>query len=167
NFANISQYSGQGDSYYNGMTLSVQHRATNWSTVRVSYALSKAIDNTGNAFFSGPQDNFNIRDDRGLSDNDQRHRLSVSAQLVVPRRSTHETWRSIFEGFQFSPIFSYGSPYPFNIVTGAQTLQTTAARLSGVGRNTGIGFNYKNLDFRLSREFHLKESVRLEWIAEM
>src|SRR4029078_6169309 len=40
NFANISQYSGQGDSYYNGMTVSLQHRATRWSNVRLSYALS-------------------------------------------------------------------------------------------------------------------------------
>jgi hypothetical protein len=38
NFANISQYSGQGDSYYNGMTVSLQHRATRWSNVRLSYA---------------------------------------------------------------------------------------------------------------------------------
>jgi hypothetical protein len=167
NFANISQYSGQGDSYYNGMTVAVQHRATNWSTVRVSYALSKAIDNTGNAFFNGPQDNFNLRDDRALSDNDQRHRFTLSSQFVVPRRSNRQAWRTVFEGFQFSPIFSYGSPYPFNIVTGGQTLQTTAARPSGTGRNTGVGFNNKNLDFRLSRDFRLKENVRLEAMAEM
>jgi hypothetical protein len=167
NFANISQYSGQGDSYYNGFTISVQHRATVWSTTRFSYALSKAIDNTGNAFFNGPQNNFNVRDDRGLSDNDQRHRVTMSGVLVVPRRAKHDLWRTAFGGFQFSPIFTYGSPYPFNLVTGGQTLQTTAARLPGVGRNTGVGFNHKNLDFRLSRDFRMKENVGLEVIAEM
>jgi hypothetical protein len=167
NFANISQYSGQGDSYYDGMTVAVQHRASDWSTLRVSYALSKAIDNTGNAFFNGPQDNFNVRDDRGLSDNDQRHRLTLSGQFAVPRKSNSQGWQTVFQGFQFSPIFSYGSPYPFNVVTGGQTLQTTAARPAGVGRNTGVGFNYKDFDFRLSRDFRLKESVRLEAMAEM
>ena len=50
-FGNITQYSGQGDSYYDGMTLSLQNRSSRRLSGRVSYTLSKAIDNTGNAFF--------------------------------------------------------------------------------------------------------------------
>ena len=153
NFANITQYSGQGDSYYNGMTLSFQRRALKGVMARVSYTLSKAIDNTGNFFFSSPQNNFNVRDDRGLSDNDQRHRVTVSGQVTVV-------------GFQLSPIFNYGSAYPFNIVTGGQTIQTTAARPAGVGRNTGVGFNSASLDVRLSRQLKVTERFKMEWIAE-
>src|SRR5262249_13080180 len=59
-FGNINQYSGQGDSYYDGMTVSLQHRSSSRVTARLSYTLSKTIDNAGNAFFSSPQDNFNI-----------------------------------------------------------------------------------------------------------
>ncbi|PYS19233.1 MAG: hypothetical protein DMG11_31965, partial [Acidobacteria bacterium] len=153
NFANITQYSGQGDSYYNGMTLSFQRRALKGAMARVSYTLSRAIDNTGNFFFSSPQTNFNLRDDRGLSDNDQRHRLTVSGQVTVA-------------GFQLSPIFNYGSAYPFNIVTGGQTIQTTAARPAGIGRNTGVGFNSASLDVRLSRQLKVTERFKMEWIAE-
>jgi Carboxypeptidase regulatory-like domain len=153
NFANVTQYSGQGDSYYDGMTVSFQLRSTRWMTARVSYTLSKAIDDTGNAFFSSPQNNFNIRDDRGLSDNDQRQRFTVSGQTR-------------FQGWQFSPIFTYGSPYPFNIVTGGQTLQTTAARRAGVGRNTGVGFNSASLELRLDRRFDLRDHFKVDVIAE-
>ncbi|HYR91524.1 MAG TPA: carboxypeptidase regulatory-like domain-containing protein [Terriglobia bacterium] len=153
NFGNITQYSGQGDSYYNGMTLSFQHRASKGAMARVSYTFSKAIDNTGNFFFSSPQNNFNVRDDRGLSDNDQRHRLSVSGQVTIKK-------------FQLSPIFNYGSAYPFNIVTGGQTIQTTAARPAGIGRNTGVGFNSASLDVRLSRQLDVTERVKMEFIAE-
>ena len=153
NFANVTQYSGQGDSYYDGMTVSFQLRSTRWMTARVSYTLSKAIDDTGNAFFSSPQNNFNIRDDRGLSDNDQRQRFTVSGQTR-------------FQGWQFSPIFTYGSPYPFNIVTGGQTLQTTAARPAGVGRNTGVGFNSVSLELRLDRRFDLRDHFKVDVIAE-
>src|SRR5207244_2712716 len=53
-FGNITQYSGQGDSYYHGMTISMQHRGSKWIAGRVSYTFSKAIDNTGNFFFSSP-----------------------------------------------------------------------------------------------------------------
>lgn len=155
NFGNISQYSGQGDSYYSGLTLSLDQRASNWASVRFSYTLSKAIDDSGNAFFSSPQNNFNIRDDRGLSDNDQRHRVAVSGQLVVPRLK-----------LALNPIFTYTSGYPFNIVTGGQTLQTTAARLAGVGRNTGQGFSYESLDLRVSRKFRVSDRVDVELLAE-
>jgi hypothetical protein len=153
NFANITQYSGQGDSYYNGMTMSLQHRASKFLMGRVSYTLSKTIDNTGNAFFNSPQNNFNLRDDRGLSDNDQRHRLTMSGELAA-------------RGFRLSPIFTYGSAYPFNIVTGGQTIQTTAARPAGVGRNAGVGFDYASLDLRISRRFRIRDRVDLEVLAE-
>ena len=166
NFANITQYSGQGDSYYNGLTAAVQHRSAAWATFRMSYAFSKAMDNTGNAFFSGPQNQFNIRDDRSLSDNNQTHRLTLSGQLIAPRRMTNGVLYKIVEGFQLSPIFTYGSPYPFNIVTGAQTIQTTGARLPGVGRNTGVGFNSETLDVRLSRQIRATERVNVEFLAE-
>jgi hypothetical protein len=74
-------------------------------------------------------------------------------------------WSKIVEGFRLNPIFVYGTPYPFNIVTGTQTIQTTPAR-PGVGRNTGVGFNYASLDLRLSREFQVHETLSLEVMAE-
>jgi hypothetical protein len=154
NFGNITEYSGQGDSYYDAMTVSVQDRLTRWFSGRFSYTFSKTIDNAGNAFFSSPQNNFNIRDDRGLSDNDQRNRLSASGQLAVRKL------------FQLSIIYAYNSPYPFNVVTGGQTLQTTAARLAGVGRNTGVGFDFSSLDLRLTRRIALRDQVKMEVIAE-
>jgi hypothetical protein len=163
-YQNITQYSGQGDSYYNGMTLSLQHRATGWATARLSYTLSRAIDNAGNAFFSSPQNNFNIRDDRGLSDNDQRHRLTLSGQLTGPTSAGGSLLPRLIQGFRLSGIFTYGSPYPFNILTGAQTIQTTPARLEG--RNTGVGFDFASLDLRLSRRLTVTEHVALEAMAE-
>ncbi len=155
NFGNITQYSGQGDSYYSGMTLSLDHHASRWVRGRVSYTLSKAIDDTGNFFFSSPQNNFNIRDDRGLSDNDQRYRLSLSGQVDVPRLK-----------LKVNPIFTYASAYPFNLVTGAQTLQTTAARPAGLGRNVGRSFDFESLEVRLSRSFRVSDRYQAEVIAE-
>src|SRR5581483_9788405 len=125
NFGNITQYSGQGDSYYNGMSLSVQNHTLNWANLRLSYTWSKAIDNTGNAFFSSPQNNFNLRDDRGLSDNDQRHRLTVSGNLQAPRFRSGNYGLRMLSGFQLSTIFTYSSPYPFNVLTGVNTIQGT------------------------------------------
>src|SRR6185503_1744101 len=71
NWGNISRFESSGRSNYDGMVVSFNKRASRWGNVRVSYTLSKTIDDAGNFFFSSVQDNFNIRDDRGLSDNDQ------------------------------------------------------------------------------------------------
>jgi hypothetical protein len=67
-----------------------------------------------------------------------------------------------------SYIFQYGSPLPFNLVTGAdRNLDTNVNdRPAGVGRNTGRGFDFASLDLRLSRRFHLGERVNLETIIE-
>jgi hypothetical protein len=168
NFGNISRYEGSGDSYYNGMVLSFNKRQGDWATVRLSYTLSKSIDNTGNFFFSTPQDNFNLRDERGLSDNDQRHRLTLSGTFNTPRTIENKLIRNIFGGFQVSYIFTYASRLPFNIVTGNDRNGDTNNndRPFGVGRNTGRGFDFASFDLRLSRHFRLTERLNLELLAE-
>jgi hypothetical protein len=154
-FGNISQYESAGDSYYNGLSVSFTERASRWFSARVSYTFSKAIDDTGNFFFSAPQNNFNLRDDRGLSDNDQRHRVSASGTLD-------------FKGWRLSGILSYASALPFNVQTGADRNGDTTVndRPFAVGRNTGRGFDSFSVDTRVSRRFALTDRVSLEALAE-
>src|SRR5262249_12478654 len=57
-FGNNSQYQSVGESQYDGLTLSLRASGTRWGRVRVSYTLSKALDDTGNAFFNQPQNAF-------------------------------------------------------------------------------------------------------------
>jgi hypothetical protein len=154
NWGNIARFESSGNSYYDGMVVSFNKRAS-WSNVRVSYTLSKTIDDAGNFFFSSVQDNFNIRDDRGLSDNDQRHRLVASGSLEA-----HE--------FQFGYIFTFGSQLPFNVLLGTDRNFDTNNndRPLGVGRNTGRGFDFASLDLRLSRRIRLTERVDLQLLAE-
>jgi hypothetical protein len=164
NWGNISRYESSGDSYYNGLVVSFNRRATRWAGLRVSYTLSKAIDDTGNFFFSTPQDNFDLRGERGLSDNDQRHRLVVSATLEAPEGGTHH----LFRGFQLNYIMTYASRLPFNILLGSdRNLDTNNNdRPLGVGRNTGRGFAFASFDLRLSRRFQITEHLALDLLAE-
>src|SRR5882672_10362572 len=168
NFANISRYESSGDSYYNGLTVSLNRRFKRWASARLSYTFSKAIDNTGNAFFFTPQDNFNLRDERGRSDNDQRHVLALSGVLAAPEKAGGELWRRAVAGFQLSSIFRYGSALPFNVVTGADRNNDTNVndRPAGIGRNAGEGFDFASLDLRLSRRIRFNERFGLEVIAE-
>jgi hypothetical protein len=167
-FANVSRYESSADSYYNGMTVSFNKRANSWAGVRLSYTLSKTIDDAGNFFFYTPQNNFNLRDDRGLSDNDQRHHLTFSGTFGVPATTGDSSFRRALENFELSYIFTYGSRLPFNIQTGADRNFDTNVndRPFGVGRNTGRGFDSASLDLRISRRFSFTEHVSLEAIAE-
>jgi hypothetical protein len=166
NWGNISRYESSGDSCYDGMIVSFNKRAGGWAAVRVSYTFSKAIDNTGNFFFSTPQDNFNVREDRGLSDNDQRHRLVVSGSFEAPSKTAG--WASALHGFQLSYIFTAASRLPFNVLLGSdRNLDTNNNdRPVGVGRNTGKGFGFSSLDLRLRRRIHLSERFGLDVTAE-
>jgi hypothetical protein len=157
NFANISEYQSEGDSYFNGLTLSLKKRIGRVASLRLSYTLSKAIDDMGVNFFGSPQDNHNIRDDRGLSDNDQRHRVSLSG-----------SFERLPGGIVASYIASYSSAFPFNIQTGDDRNHDTNVndRPLGVGRNTGRGFNFFSCDARLSRAFRVRERFEIQTLVE-
>ncbi len=168
NWGNIGRFEGSGDSYYDGMVVSFNKRAARWANVRVSYTWSKTTDDAGNFFFSTPQNNFNLRDDLGRSDNDQRHRLVLSGSFQATQQGKDDGLRRALHGFQLSYIFTYASRLPFNVLLGSDRNFDTNNndRPVGVGRNTGRGFDFASLDMRLSRRFRITERVSLEALAE-
>jgi hypothetical protein len=168
NWGNISRYESAGDSYYDGLVVSFNKRAATWANLRVSYTLSKTIDDAGNFFFSTPQNNFNLRDDMGRSDNDQRHRLVVSGSFQSPAKGKEGGLRKALRGFQLSYIYTYASRLPFNVLLGSDRNFDTNNndRPAGVGRNTGRGFDFASFDLRLSRRVRLTERLTLDVLAE-
>jgi len=170
NFANNSQYSPLADSHYDALHMSFVQRPVRWGSYRVSYTYSKALDNVGEFFFSAPINNFNIWQDYGRSDDDQRNRLVFDGTIHSAMSNGHTTWQRISHGFQLTAMLQYYSPLPFNITTGANTIKGTAARptVNGVSinRNAGSGFDFFNLNARLSRGFQITERLRLEAFAE-
>jgi hypothetical protein len=170
NYGNNSQYSSLADSHYDGLHISWVQRPARWGNYRVSYTYSKALDNVGEFFFSSPIDNFNIWQDYGRSDDDQRHRLVFDGTIQSPVADAHTAWQQISHGFQLGTMLQYYSALPFNITTGTNTIQGTAARpmLNGafISRNAGTGFDFFNVNARLARTFKASENVRLEATVE-
>jgi hypothetical protein len=56
NYANHTQYSSLADSNYNAMHISYVQRPVRFGHFRLSYTYSKALNNVGEFFFSGPID---------------------------------------------------------------------------------------------------------------
>ncbi len=169
-YGNNSQYSSQADSNYNGLHVSFTERPVKWGNFRISYTYSKALDDVSEFFFSAPINNSNIWQDYGRSDDDQRNRLVFDGTVHTSMATASTLWEHLTHGFQLTTMFQYYSPLPFNITTGANTIQGTTARptINGVfiNRNAGSGFDFLNLTGRLSRSFQLSERLRMEAIAE-
>ena len=171
NFGNDSQYSSAADSRYDGLHVSYLQRPVKWGNYRVSYTYSKALDNVGEFFFSAPINNYNLWQDYGRSDDDQRSRLSFEGSAHTPTAKATTTWEKLTHGFRLASALTAYSPLPFNITTGANTIQGTGGRptLNGVfiNRNAGEGHAILNLSARLSRTFAVGERMRLQALAEM
>ena len=169
-YGNDSQYSSLADSHYDGLHVSYVERPSSWSSLRISYTYSKALDDVSEFFFSAPINNFNIWQDYSRADDDQRDRLVFEGTVHTSMGAANTTWERISHGFQLSPLLQYYSPLPFNITTGANTVQGTSARptINGVfiNRNAGSGFDFLSLGARLSRNFRISEGLRLEALAE-
>ena len=111
----------------------------------------------GEFFFSAPINNFNIWQDYGRSDDDQRNRLVFDGAIHTSMGKGATAWERFSHGFQLTTMLQYYSPLPFNITTGGNTIQGTSARptINGVfiNRNAGSGFDFLNVNARLSRSF--------------
>jgi TonB dependent receptor len=170
NYASNSQYSPRADSHYDGLHVSFVQRPVRWGNYRVSYTYSKALDNVGEFFFSSPIDNFNLWQDYGRSDDDQHHRLVFDGSIHSPASNADTLWQRISHDFQLSTMLQYYSSLPFNITAGTTTVQGTTARptINGafISRNAGSGFDFFNVNTRLSRTVKASENVRLEATLE-
>ena len=106
-YMNNSQLRGAGESNYHGLHVTYLQRPRNWSSVRVTYTLSKSMNDLGEAFFSAPTDPTDVMKDWGRSDNDQRHRLVVSASASSPTGPATTVWEHLSHGFQASTMIQY------------------------------------------------------------
>jgi len=109
-------------------------------------------------------DEVNLRSERALSDFDQRHKVVFAAVLESPWQGSR-----VLSGFELSPIISYNSGHPFNLLAGADINgdnHFTNDRPPGAPRNSGLGPNYATFDMRLSRIFKIGEQSRLRFTAE-
>ena len=160
------QYTSRGNSIYHGLTLSVTKRFSNYFSFQSSYTWSKTIDDVTdfNTAFAAP---FATRlfTDRALSSFDLRHNYVLSGVFTSP-------WKNAaLRDFSIAPIISVRSGIPFTLTTGQDINGDTRGgndRLFYIGRNTGIGPNYRSVDGRLTRSFRFRADgqTRLDFTVE-
>jgi len=159
-----NQYTAAASALYEGLILEAKKRFSNNFTLFGNYTFSKGFD-TSTDFNTdyGPQDPTNLGLDRALSEFDERHKVVVAGVFDSP-------WKNpILAGFQLSPIFSYHSGHPFNLLAGTEVNgnnHTTNERPIGAPRDTGLGPNYVDFDMRLSWSHRISEKATIRFTAE-
>src|SRR4030095_10513096 len=88
-FDDIDLLESRANSKYNALQARVQQRLSRGRSALVSYTWSKSIDDASNFFTSAgdpnfPQNSYNVSAERGRSNFDVRHRLSVSYSYLFP-----------------------------------------------------------------------------------
>jgi len=181
-YRNNSQYSSVAESTYHGLHVSFVQRPVAWASLRLTYTLSKSMNDVGEAFFSSPIDPTDLRRDWGRSDDDQRHRLVINGTVTTPTAQATTPWERISHGFLVSGTLQYYSALPFNITSGVPNLQGTTSRplangaiasqnfdaraVDFIPRNAGIGSDFFTLSLRLSRGFRVNDNVNVEALVE-
>src|SRR3984957_8881413 len=158
-----NQYTSVASSLYEGLILEMKKRFSDHFTLFGNYTFSKGFDTSTdfNTDYS-PQDPTNLALDRALSEFDERHKVVVAGVFDSP-------WKGFLSGFQLSPIFTYHSGLPFNLLAGGEVNgnnHTTNQRPIGSPRDTGLGPSFYDWDMRLSWQHKLGERVNMILTAE-
>ena len=190
---NIVQIEGTGNSSYNALWLTGTKRLSRGLQFNASYTFSKSIDyNSLNSQGVVIQDSYNLRDSRGLSDFDARHRFVISGLYELPFRGNQ-----LKEGWQLSAIVQSQSGNPVNIVANNATFTGTnntvrpdvtgpiailgtpnrwfdtapfvvpVGRFGNLGRNVVIGPGFNNTDFSIIKRTKLTENQLIEFRWEV
>lgn len=184
------------NTWYNSLAVTGRRPFANGFEILANYTWAKATDTgqvqgTNGTFYGGdtPLDPNNIRGDNGPSDIDIRNRFTGSL-VYTPHVAENNKWvKHTVDGFTFAgsmiasggqPIFlgmsgtvysgtstSYGADG--NIYGGAMSSSSgapTTGRPPQIGRNSIYAPGFNDIDFRVSRDIPIHESIRMQLTAE-
>jgi hypothetical protein len=193
---NITEISSPGNSSYNALWVTANKRLARGLQFNASYTFSKSIDfNSLNSQGVVVQNSYDVRNDRGLSDFDARHRFVINALYELPLRGSR-----LVDGWQLSTIVQLQSGNPVNLVSGnaaftgfPNTLRadlvgpitiledptewfetsafaaptSPATHFGNLGRNVVIGPGFHNVDFSVLKNTNITERLRVQFRTEI
>ena len=122
---NIAQNESSGISSYNALWVTAEKRLSRGWQFNTSYTWSKSIDyNSLSSQNTIVQNSYDLRNSRGLSDYDARHRFVLSTLYALPFRGNQ-----LVAGWQLGAIVQSQSGNPVNIITSISTFNGVANTL--------------------------------------
>ncbi len=159
-FDDIDLLESRANSSYNAMQVRFQQRLTRGFSALASYTWSKSIDDASNFFSSAgdpnfPQNSFNVAAERGRSNFDVAHRLSVSYSYALPFRRYEGVAGTLLNGWETYGIVTLQTGRPFTVALLSEIDN------SGTGRSIlGFGANDRP---NLVGNPELSDPTTLQW----
>jgi TonB dependent receptor len=177
-FDAINQFASSAGSTYNGATITLNRQFTDDFQLLAGYTFSKTFDDASYDS-EQPQNPYAPRDERSLSLQDQRHRVTLSGlYLIGPDVNDPQDAAAnanpgpimrMLDGLEFAPILSVSSGYRANPVTGLDSnrehIYPFAARPLAYTRNSLATSPNINFDLRILKMIPLG-SGHLDVVAE-
>ncbi len=166
------------NSSYHGMAVQLNKRFSHNYQFTISYTLSKVIDDVPDPFalnvpladFRLLSDGSNPRLDRAAGNSDQRHRFILSGVWQLNyAKGLRSAPKAILGGWELSEILTAQSGLPYSGLVNFDLNNdgnSATDRTPGLGRNTFYLPRTVSLDPRVTRNVHLTERARLQFIWE-
>jgi hypothetical protein len=129
-YANVTDYSNDGYSNYNGLTMSVARKIAYGFSGNLNYTWSHSLDTVSNGGLLPYSINdsirlqpnpFNQRFSYSNSDYDVRHYLSANYVWDLPYKSSNTLWNYVIGGWSVSGTFFARTGTPFSAQNGSRT----------------------------------------------
>ena len=120
-FDDINLLESRANSNYNALQVRFQQRLAHGFSALASYTWSKSIDDASNFFSSAgdpnfPQNSYNVAAERGRSNFDVSHRLSLSYSYALPFGKARDGWMStVLRGWETYGIVTLQTGRPFTV----------------------------------------------------
>ena len=141
-FDDINLLESRANSNYHALQARFQRRMTRGFSTLASYTWSKSLDDASNFFTSAgdpnfPQNSYNVAAERGRSNFDVAHRLSVSYSYALPfRRSGDDLKAKFVNGWETFGILTLQSGRPFTVALLSEIDNSGTGRsILGFGNN--------------------------------
>ncbi len=180
-FGRITLFQSNANSIYHGLAASLNKRFSRHFQGLASYTYSKAIDDKPDSTSVVPgnpgddlkmaQGHFGFRDDRGLSDQDFRHRFVLAGlwELDYLNHNSNFFARHTLGHWSFSTVFSDQSGRRYSIQDGGDPNadgNSLTDRVPGFARNTTTLPRQVSMDIRLGHDFPIYERLKAIFLFE-
>ena len=143
----ILQFESSAFFIRNALKIDFNITPTKTTFFSVNYRLAKSVSDA-NGYFGLPSDNYNLRLDRSVLNDDQRHNIYATFGWALPK------------GLRFSTVFYTNSSLPYTITTGKDDNGDTIFndRPNGILRNSERGIWQKQFDASLGWQVSLEKN---------
>ena len=174
----VNQFATSANSTYHGGTVTLNRQFQDDMQLLVGYTYSKAIDDASSDW-EQPQNPYTLANERGLSLEDQRHRLTVSGLWLIgpdlgdpadaAKNANPGPLMKVLYGLEFAPIVSIASGFRNNPLVGVDSnrahIYPFADRPIGYSRNSLVTTVNVDVDFRALKMVAIKGG-HLDIVAE-